>query len=480
MPAPLQHKESSNDTLHDDASSSNRFDGAIPSSMSIDSATEETPKQQLRRKIFPILQCFFAVALMGLQDGNFGVILPRIRASYGVSDGLVSILFLLQAGGYFVMAFCNGLVVAKIGQKGALYLGASLMLVSYILLLFGFPFPAMGCIMIILGCGLALTNAGTNVYIITAPYRTIVLNLLHASYGTGALIGPLMSSALLAKDLRWEVSYMILAGVASLNLIGMIACFWHTKIDTHDDPAIESLALNPESTSRPESMIKQALRQRITQVGAFYLLFYVGTEVTFGSWSFTFLTEVRGGDPVHLAQVTSGYWAGLTFGRLFLGAVTAHFGENRMVALYLIITCMMIVVVWQVTAIAGDIFGLVVIGMALGPMFPTTISVASQVLPKHLHTTVIGFLAALGQGGAALFPFITGEIASTAGVIGMMPFTLALTVSMLISWIFMPNVGPPLWPFSKKRRGSDRGNSIVDTIVVDEEKTNSRKQSLEV
>ncbi|CAM0135362.1 unnamed protein product [Umbelopsis sp. WA50703] len=215
-----------------------------------------------------------------------------------------------------------------------------------------------------------------------------------SSYGTGALIGPLMSSALLAKNISWKVSYMILAGVAGLNLIGMVACFWHAKIDSHIDPAIENLALNPESTVRKEGMFKQALHQRITQVGAFYLLFYVGTEVTFGSWSFTFLTEVRGGNPVELAQVTSGYWAGLTFGRLFLGAVTAHFGEKRMVALYLIITCIMIVVVWQVTAIAGDIFGLVVIGMALGPMFPTTISLASQVLPKHLHTTVIGFLAA--------------------------------------------------------------------------------------
>jgi fucose permease len=225
-----------------------------------------------------------------------------------------------------------------------------------------------------------------------------------------------MSSALLAKNISWKVSYMILAGVAGLNLIGMVACFWHAKIDSHIDPAIENLALNPESTVRKEGMFKQALHQRITQVGAFYLLFYVGTEVTFGSWSFTFLTEVRGGNPVELAQVTSGYWAGLTFGRLFLGAVTAHFGEKRMVALYLIITCIMvrlipiihdnirkitklmnitqIVVVWQVTAIAGDIFGLVVIGMALGPMFPTTISLASQVLPKHLHTTVIGFLAA--------------------------------------------------------------------------------------
>lgn len=43
-----------------------------------------------------------------------------------------------------------------------------------------------------------------------------------------------------------------------------------------------------------------------------------------------------------------------------------------------------------------------------------------------------------------MFPFVNGQIASKAGVIGMMPFTLALSLAMLVSWIFMPSNGPSM------------------------------------
>ncbi|KAG2189077.1 hypothetical protein INT44_004219 [Umbelopsis vinacea] len=410
-----------------------------------DSPTEETEtdRQRLRRTIFPILQCFYTVALMGLQDGNFGVILPRLKEYYSVSDSLVSILFLLQAGGYFVMAFSNGYVVSKITQKGSLYLGCTMLVIGYLVILFGLPFPVICVMMIIVGGGLSLLNAGCNVYIITAPYTTTVLNLLHACYGTGAMIGPLMASSLLERNLSWRVSYMILTGLSGLSLLGMYINFRNIDVEIHSEPAPETTSENGVTVKR-DGIFKQVLKQRVTPVCSVFLLFYVGTEVTFGSWSFSFLTEVRGGNPVQLAQVTSGYWAGLTFGRIFLGAITARFGEKRMVTLYLIVTCAMIILIWQATPIAVDLAGLVILGMALGPIFPTTVSMVSQILPRYLHTTTIGFLVGLGQGGAALFPFVNGQIASKAGVIGMMPFTLALSLAMLATWLFMPSIGPSL------------------------------------
>ncbi|KAH8556535.1 major facilitator superfamily domain-containing protein [Umbelopsis sp. PMI_123] len=430
----------------------------------------ETPRQRLRKTIFQILQCFFTVSLMGLQDGNFGVILPRLKEYYSVSDSLISILFLLQAGGYFVMAFANGYVVSKITQKGALYLGCGMLFVGYIILLFGFPFPVICVTMIVVGGGLSLLNAGCNVYIITAPYTTTVLNLLHACYGIGATIGPLMSSSLLAHNLSWKVSYMILAGLSGLSFLGMYINFRKAEIEVHSEPMPENSSEEGETSVQKDSIFKQVYKQRVTQVCAFFLLFYVGTEVTFGSWSFSFLTEVRGGNPVQLGQITSGYWAGLTFGRIFLGAITARFGEKRMVTLYLIISCAMIILIWQATPIAVDLSGLVILGMALGPIFPTTVSMVSQILPKYLHTTTIGFLVGLGQGGAALFPFVNGQIASKAGVIGMMPFTLALTIAMLASWIFMPNNGATMNVYQiyrqRKLKKNNRTADIESNIVV--------------
>ncbi|CAO3670492.1 unnamed protein product [Umbelopsis ramanniana] len=464
-------KEKSEDPIPDDHSAST----ICNSSPSPTGPTEliETDRQRLRKTIFQILQCFYTVALMGLQDGNFGVILPRLKEYYSVSDSLISILFLLQAGGYFAMAFSNGWVVSKITQRGSLYLGCFMLVVGYIVILFGLPFPVMCVMMIIVGGGLSLSNAGCNVYIITAPYTTTVLNLLHACYGTGALIGPLMASSLLANNLSWRVSYMILAGLSGLSLLGIYINFRNSEFEVHLEPEPESTPGSEEVTVKKDGVFKQVLKQRVTHVCSVFLLLYVGTEVTFGSWSFSFLTEVRGGDPVKLGQVTSGYWAGLTFGRIFLGTITARFGEKRMVALYLVVTSAIIILIWQATPLAVDLTGLVILGMALGPIFPTTVSMVSQILPRYLHTTAIGFLVGLGQGGAALFPFVNGQIAGKAGIIGMMPFTLALSLAMLASWIFMPSNGPSLNIFEiyKQRKPKSKNQTAdLETNAVVAEK----------
>ena len=45
------------------------------------------------------------------------------------------------------------------------------------------------------------------------------------------------------------------------------------------------------------------------------------------------------------------------------------------------------------------------IGFFLGPLFPAAVVAATKLLPKHLHVSAIGFAAALGGGGAAIFPF---------------------------------------------------------------------------
>lgn len=38
---------------------------------------------------------------------------------------------------------------------------------------------------------------------------------------------------------------------------------------------------------------------------------------------------------------------------------------------------------------------LVVTGFALGPIFPTTVSVAHQIMPTKLYATAVGFLSAV-------------------------------------------------------------------------------------
>jgi fucose permease len=79
-------------------------------------------------------------------------------------------------------------------------------------------------------------------------------------------------------------------------------------------------------------------------------------------------------------------------------------------------------------------------GFFLGPLFPAAIVVAMKLLPRHLHVSAIGFAAAFGGSGAAIFPFAVGAIAQAKGVQVLQPIILALLGVILGLWLCLPRI----------------------------------------
>jgi fucose permease len=80
-------------------------------------------------------------------------------------------------------------------------------------------------------------------------------------------------------------------------------------------------------------------------------------------------------------------------------------------------------------------------GFFIGPLFPACIVVATKILPRHLHVSAIGFSAAAGSGGAAVFPFAVGAIAQRRGVAVLQPVVLAVLGGLFGLWCLLPRVG---------------------------------------
>jgi hypothetical protein len=66
--------------------------------------------------------------------------------------------------------------------------------------------------------------------------------------------------------------------------------------------------------------------------------------------------------------------------------------------------------------------------------------VATKLLPRHLHVSAIGFAAAFGGSGAAIFPFAVGAIAQAKGVQVLQPIILALLGAILGLWLCLPRI----------------------------------------
>jgi fucose permease len=201
-----------------------------------------------------------------------------------------------------------------------------------------------------------------------------------------------------------------------------------------------------DTTGTPQGVVKAeaksnvlltVLRIRIVWVVALFLLFYVGTEVSLGSWSYSFLTEERHGSTLIMGWVVSGYWAGLTLGRLVLARVAQRVGEKRLIQGCLAGIIVGVLLVWLAPGGAISAIGLCLTGFSLGPIYPTTIALMSRLVSSRLLPSAIGFLASLGSMGAALFPWLAGNLAQVIGLWSLLPYVITLTVIMLCLWIVL-------------------------------------------
>jgi fucose permease len=369
---------------------------------------------------------FFTFILIGINDGALGVLLPGMQATYHTGKGTISLLFLAGTCGYFIASFNNGLLLEKLGNRRFLLLATFIMGLGFAVLSSRPPFFLLLLGIVPIGFGIAMLDAGLNSYIARLPENTARLNYLHAFYGIGALLGPLVASAFLALGWVWNSIYFVWIGMTILVFIGIGLAF----------PKEEILSQR-EKQKEEGNVLFLALRQRVVWVAAFFLLFYVGTEVSLGVWSFSFLIQERQGQLLISGWIVSGYWIGLTLGRLLLGKISQYMSNRRLIEICLSGVVVGMLLMWLVPQLAIASLALFITGFCLGPIFPTTIALMSDTLPSRIVPSAIGFLASFGSMGAALLPWIAGNLAQHYGMWILLPYVIGLTSIMLVLWIIM-------------------------------------------
>jgi fucose permease len=389
-------------------------------------------KQQMpvsRRHMFLV---FAAFVLIGANTGGLGVLIPDIRAFYHIDASTFSWMFVLYVLGYLTASLNTGWLHAHVGARRLILLALAVFLLGVGLISLGMPFLVYLLLVSVLGCGVGMIDAGLNAYVASLPRNAVFLNYLHAFWGMGALIGPLVASLLLQWQWHWQAAYRTWFCLALVLSVGFW-CFFRP-------PTPFSVAqAAPAQTKR---LLLQALRLRVVWLAALFLLLYVGAEIGLGNWGYSFLTIARQSPALFSAWVVSGYWLGLTIGRLTLANLSARLGIRPLILVCLAGVLAGLLLAWSLPGLWGAAPGLYLLGFFLGPIFPTTIAWLSQVVPARLLASAVGFLFALGNVGGALFPSLAGTLLQHLGFWFLPPFALIITVLMVGSWLLLGNVSP--------------------------------------
>ncbi|KAH0383959.1 MFS general substrate transporter, partial [Aureobasidium melanogenum] len=391
-----------------------------------------------RSNLYRTLAAFIGFAIMGMNDATYGAIIPYLEKHYNLSYTIVSLVFLSPLIGYNLSALLNNSIHLRFGQRGVAFIGPLCHLLAYIVIAVHPPYPVLVVVFAIAGFGNGLEDAAWNAWMGAMSNANEVLGFLHGIYGLGATIAPLIATSLITKaDKPWWTWYYFMIGFAAVELVTSLWAFWSQTGE------VFRLA-HPRTTDQTGNRMKEALltipSARVTWLCALFLLGYVGIEVALGGWITTFMLRERHGGAFASGMTATGFWLGITIGRLVLGFVTPRIGEKLSIAIYLPIATGLELLFWLVPQFYVSAVAVALQGFFLGPMFPAAVVATTKLLPKHLHVSGIGFAAAFGGSGAAIFPFVTGVIAQAKGVQVLQPIILVLLVVIWLFWIALPRI----------------------------------------
>ncbi|KAI4207142.1 MAG: hypothetical protein LQ346_000720 [Caloplaca aetnensis] len=348
-----------------------------------------------RINTYRLAAIFFSFLNFGMNDGSYGALVPYIEMDYQLSYIVTSLVFLSPFAGYTVAALFSDRLHLFFGRRGIAIFAPSCKCIGYVVIATHPPYPAVVAILAIVGLGNGLTDAAWNAWIGQLAHTNQLLGLLHGLYGLGATIAPLIATSMITKaNLGWWTFFYMMSALAAVEILTGAAAFWsetgskYTRVNRADGEG--------------KGMTRQALRQKVTWICAAFLLCYVGLEVSLGGWVVNFMIRVRHGEPFSSGMTATGFWLGITVGRVVLGFITPRIGERVAVSVYLVISVSLELIFWLVPQFIVSAVAVSLLGFFIGPIFPSTVIAVTKLLPSEMHVAAIGFSAAVGGGGAAL------------------------------------------------------------------------------
>ena len=331
---------------------------------------------------------------------NFSVVLAnefvQIEQDYHITYTIAALVFLCPFAGYTVAAFVSDRLHVRFGRRGMAFIGPGLKIIAYVVISVHPPFPAVVAILVLVGVANGILDGAWNAWISQFPSTNELLGLMHGCYGLGATISPVIATSMITKyGLGWWEFYYLMTALLVVELVAGTAAFWkETGKKFRDETRDEEGEMH--------GMTRKALKQRTTWVLSFFLLVYVGAEVSIGGWIVTFMGRVRNGSPFSSGLTATGFWLGITMGRVTLGFVTGRIGEKLALIIYSLLAIGLQLIFWLVPQFYVSAVAIALVGYFIGPFFPSAVMAAAKLLPPELHVAAIGFSSAFGGSGAAV------------------------------------------------------------------------------
>jgi FHS family Na+ dependent glucose MFS transporter 1 len=344
---------------------------------------------------------------LGLALAVLGPTLPFLAAQIGQPVGRMGYMFLASSVGFTAGTALAARVFDRI--PGHLLLALSQFISAAMLALVPLA-PALWLLLAIAAVkGLAdgMINTGGNTLLVWTHGDTVgpYMNALHFYFGLGAFVAPFLVAQFVNVPGGYRWAYWILA--AGGVLVGA------RLFTLRGGPAPHRQGSQGSADAKDTTPGRSRLTHPIVISAALFLFFYVGAEIAFGGWIYTYATELGLASIQGAAYLTSAFWLSFTVGRLLAIPVSSRV-RPAVIVLSALGGCLAALA--AVIAFPGSSGVLWVVAVALGfwlaPIYATGFTLAGQSVV--LTAQVSGVILMGDSVGGMVLPWLVGPVIERA------------------------------------------------------------------
>lgn len=360
---------------------------------------------------------------LGLPDSLLGAAWPALHADLGACMGMQSFVAIAVTACTVVSSLLTAKLVRRFGT-GRLVAGSVALTMVAVL---GFSASSSLWQLMLLtvpyGLGAGAVDSALNNYV-AVRYGERHLNWLHACWGIGTSVSPLVMGYAIMGPLSWRGGYLIVGVMLAVVVAAVV--FSLPRWKSAEGAAVAA----PGDAEKPaEDVVSYRGALSIpgakTAIAAFGC--YSAFEGICAVWATSYLVFARGVSATEAACMFSLFYVGITAGRLVSGLVAPRVGNGGMIrrGQLLVAVGLALLVLGQGAPLLSA--GLLTIGLGCAPICPCTFALTPERFGEKASQTMISLQMACAYAIAILML----PVCSLVVFLGASAFVPALLAAIL-------------------------------------------------
>lgn len=387
---------------------------------------------------------YLAFISLGLPDSLLGSSWPLMHLSFGVPVGSAGFLAIIVSTGTILSSLLSHRLIRRFGTGAVMVGSVSLTAVALLGTSLAPSFWMLVVLAIPMGIGAGAVDSGLNAFV-AKHYAAKHMNWLHCFWGVGAMLGPILISALTKSGFGWRSGYF---SIAMLQVVLVALLLFSLPMWRQFEPRSAQETTEKKAKRAP---LLAPLRAAGAKYAMATFFLYVTVENSFILWGASYLVKVKDNLPEDAAGWVSLFFVGITVGRALSGILSTKLDSEKLIRLGIFLVLGGIVVLLLPLPAVVAPAALLLIGFGLAPIFPAMLHLTPVYFSKEDTQASMGLQMACAYTGSTLMPPLFGQIFAHTTFALMPVFMLVGSAGLLLCTTRLAQL-------SKKQRAAEQAD----------------------